>query len=76
MEQTITLNNQLLNWINNIVKDMIESTMEDEGSKIPTIIAVNNFLNQLDFDFNRLQLSDLFGEEITNRIFDEIKSNI
>ena len=76
MKQNNTLNNQLLDWINNIVKDMIESTIEDESSKIPTIIAVNNFLNQLDFDFNSLQLSDLFGEEITNRIFDEIKSNI
>ena len=76
MEHNNTLNNQLLNWINSIVKDMIESTMEDESSKIPTIIAVNNFLNQLDFDFNNLQLSDLFGEEITNRIFDEIKGNI
>lgn len=76
MEQNNTLNDQLLDWINSIVKDMIESTMEDESSKIPTIIAVNNFLNQLDFDFNSLQLSDLFGEEITNRIFDEIKSNI
>lgn len=76
MEHNNTLNNQLLNWINSIVKDMIESTMEDESSKIPTIIAVNDFLNQLDFDFNSLQLSDLFGEEITNRIFDEIKSNI
>lgn len=76
MKQNNTLNDQLLDWINSIVKDMIESTMEDESSKIPTIIAVNNFLNQLDFDFNSLQLSDLFGEEITNRIFDEIKSNI
>ena len=76
MKQNNTLNDQLLDWINSIVKDMIESTIEDESSKIPTIIAVNNFLNQLDFDFNSLQLSDLFGEEITNRIFDEIKSNI
>lgn len=76
MEQKIELNNNLINWISDIVKDMIESTLEDESEKIPTIVAVNDFLNQLKFDFNSLKISDLFGEEITNRIFDEIKSNI
>lgn len=76
MEQKIELNNNLINWISYIVKDMIESTLEDESEKIPTIVAVNDFLNQLKYDFNSLKISDLFGEEITNRIFDEIKSNI
>ena len=76
MEQKIELNNNLINWISDIVKDMIESTLEDESEKIPTIVAVNDFLNQLKYDFNSLKISDLFGEEITNRIFDEIKSNI
>ena len=76
MEQKIELNNNLINWISYIVKDMIESTLEDESEKIPTIVAVNDFLNQLKYDFNSLKISDLFREEITNRIFDEIKSNI
>lgn len=76
VEQKIELNDNLINWISSIVKDMIESTLEDDCRKIPTIVAVNDFLNKLEFNFNSLEMSDLFGEEITNRIFDEIKSNI
>lgn len=76
MEQKLKLNEKLLNWITSIVEDMIETTLEDDGTKTPVIVAVNDFLNHLEFDFNSLEISDLFGEEITNRIFDEIKSNI
>lgn len=76
MEEKIVLNNRLMDWILEIIKDMIESTIEDNPEKINTIIAVNNFINQLDFDLDDLEISELVGEQITNKIFDEIKCNI
>ena len=55
---------------------MIESTIEDSPDKVTTIIAVNNFIEQLDLDPQELQMTEIIGEKITNKIFDVIKSNI
>jgi hypothetical protein len=76
MKEKKELNRQLLSWIFDIIKDMIESTIDDSPEKVKTIIAVNDFINQLDFDLEDIQLSELVGEQITNKIFNEIKSNI
>ena len=63
-------------WLFDIVEDMIESTIEDNPEKVSTIIAVNSFIEQLDLDQQELEMTEIVGEKITNRIFDEIKSNI
>lgn len=76
MEEKIVINNRLLDYICSIIEDVIESEFEDEPKNINTIIAVNNFLNQINFDITDMQMSDLFGEHIINKIFDEIKSNM
>ena len=76
MEEKIVLNNRLKTWLFDIVEDMIESTIEDSPDKIATIIAVNNFIEQLDLDSQELEMTEIIGEKITNKMFDEIKRNI
>ena len=76
MEEKIVLNERLKNWILDIVVDMIESTIEDSPNKVATIIAVNNFIKQLDLNNEEIQMTEIVGEQITNKIFDEIRSNI
>ena len=76
MEEKIVLNNRLKTWLFDIVEDMIESTIEDSPNKVATIIAVNNFAEQLDLGSQELEMTEIIGEKITNKIFYEIKSNI
>ena len=76
MEEKIVLNNRLKTWLFDIVEDMIESTIEDSPNKGATIIAVNNFVEQLDLGSQELEMTEIIGEKITNKIFYEIKSNI
>ena len=76
MGEKIILNNRLKTLLFDIVEDMIESTIEDSPDRVSTIIAVNNFIEQLDLDPQELEMTDIIGEKITNKIFDEIKSNI
>lgn len=76
MKEKTVLNNRLKEWIFDIVEDMIESTIDDNPEKVPTIIAVNNFIEQLDLDKQDIELTEIIGETITNKIFEEIKSNI
>ena len=76
MEEKIVLNNRLKTWLFDIVEDMIESTIEDSPNKVATIIAVNNFVEQLDLGSQELEMTEIIGEKITNKIFYEIKSNM
>lgn len=76
MGEKIILNNRLKIWLFDIVEDMIESTIEDSPDRVSTIIAVNNFIEQLNLDPQELEMTEIIGEKITNKIFDEIKSNI
>lgn len=76
MEEKIVLNNRPKTWLFDIVEDMIESTIEDSPNKVATIIAVNNFVEQLDLGSQELEMTEIIGEKITNKIFYEIKSNI
>jgi hypothetical protein len=76
LEEKIVLNNRLKTWLFDIVEDMIESTIEDSPNKVATIIAVNNFVEQLDLGSQELEMTEIIGEKITNKIFYEIKSNI
>lgn len=76
MEEKIILNSRLKTRLFDIVEDMIESTIEDSPDRVSTIIAVNNFIEQLNLDPQELEMTEIIGEKITNKIFDEIKSNI
>ena len=76
MGEKIILNNRLKTWLFDIVEDMIESTIEDNPDRVSTIIAVNNFIEQLNLYPQELEMTEIIGEKIANKIFDEIKSNI
>lgn len=76
MEEKKKLNLRLKSWLFEIVENMIESAIEDSPEKVTTIIAVNNFIKQLNLDSQEIEMTEIIGEKITNKIFDEIKSNI
>ena len=76
MEGKIILNNRLKTWLFDSVEDIIESTIEDSPDRVSTIIAVNNFIEQLNLYPQELEMTEIIGEKIANKIFDEIKSNI
>lgn len=70
------LNYRLLDWLCSMIKDLIGDTIEDEPDKMTTFIAVNNMLNELGNDVSDVDLVDLVSEELTNKIFDEIRNCI
>lgn len=76
MEQKITLNYRLLDWLTSIIKDIIEDTVEDEPNKISTFIAVNNMLNELDNETASDDMANLISETLIKKIFDEVKNSI
>lgn len=76
MEQKITLNYRLLDWLTSVIKDIIEDTVEDEPNKISTFIAVNNMLNELDNETASDDMANLISETFINKIFDEVKNSI
>lgn len=76
MKDEVVINRKLLNWIFGVIEDMIKSTIEDNPDKISTFIAVNEMIEQLQFDVSADDMNNLIGETITNKIFDEIKNNI
>lgn len=76
MKGELVINKKLLNWIFGVIEDMIKSTMEDNPDKISTFIAVNEMIEQLEFDISTEDMNNLIGETLTNKIFDEIKNSI
>ena len=75
MKEKITLNYHLLDWVTIIIKDLIESTIEDEPNKMSTFISINNMLNDIE-NLSVFTISNYIGEELTNKLFEEIKKSI
>ncbi len=75
MKEKIILNFRLLDWITSTIKDLIESTIEDEPEKITTLISVNNILNDIE-NLSTNKIADYVSEELTNKLFEEVKNSI
>lgn len=76
MKEQITLNGRLKDWIFSLIEDLIETAMEEYSEKVPTIIATNNFVKQLDSVSKEIEMTKIICEELTNEIFEEIKISI
>ena len=72
MKEKIILNFRLLDWITSTIKDLIESTIEDEPEKMTTLISVNNILNGIE-NLSTNKIADYVSEELTNKLFEEVK---
>ncbi len=75
MKEKIILNYRLLDWITSTIKDLIESTIEDEPEKMTTLISVNNILNDIE-NLSTNKIADYVSEELTNKLFEEVKNSI
>ena len=75
MKEKIILNFRLLDWITSTIKDLIESTIEDEPEKMTTLISVNNILNDIE-NLSTNKIADYVSEELTNKLFEEVKNSI
>lgn len=75
MKEKIILNFRLLDWITSTIKDLIESTIEDEPEKMTTLISVNNILNDIE-NLSTKKIADYVSEELTNKLFEEVKNSI
>ena len=75
MKEKIILNYRLLDWITSTIKDLIESTIEDEPEKMTTLISVNKILNGIE-NLSTNKIADYVSEELTNKLFEEVKNSI
>lgn len=74
--QQLEINNVLMDWLFERVKDTIKSTIEDNPEKVLTLIAVNNMMNQIKKDITDDDIFNLISDKSSDEIFNEIKNNI
>lgn len=75
MKEKIELNHQFVSWLNEITLDLMTTTIEDEPAKVPVFVAVNDMLNKIGYDGTK-DLSKILGDDLIEKIINEIKSNI
>lgn len=75
MKEKIVLNYKLLDFITLTIKDLIESTIEDEPDKLSTFISINNMLNGIE-NLSRNTIVNYVSELLIDKIFEEIKNSI
>lgn len=75
MKEKIVLNYKLLDFITLTIKDLIESTIEDEPDKLSTFISINNMLNGIE-NLSINTIVNYVSELLIDKIFKEIKNSI
>lgn len=75
MKEKIVLNYKLLDFITLTIKDLIESTIEDEPNKLSTFISINNMLNGIE-NLSTNTIVNYVSELLIDKIFEEIKNSI
>lgn len=76
MGQETIINYRLDDFFKLIMKNVIESNIRETPEKIPTFIAVNNMLNQLDGEISSDDITNLISETLINKVLDEIRNII
>lgn len=76
MQENYKLNEALLTWVLEDVKDMIISSVQDNPNNFTTLIAVSKMIDSLNKKVSDTEISKLIGEEVANEIFEELKSNV
>lgn len=76
MGQETIINYRLNDFFKLIMKNVIESNIRETPEKIPTFIAVNNMLNQLDGEISSDDITNLISETLINKVLDEIRNII
>lgn len=76
MGQETIINYRLDDFFKLIMKNVIESNIRETPEKIPTFIAVNNMLNQLDGEILSDDITNLISETLINKVLDEIRNII
>lgn len=74
MNGKIVLNYKLLDWITLTIKDLIESTIEDNPESISTFISLNNTLNSIE-NLTINEITNYVSESLTDKMFEEIKNS-
>lgn len=65
----------MLDFITLTIKDLIESTIEDEPEKLSTFISINNMLNGIE-NLSINTIVNYVSELLVDKIFEEIKNSI
>ena len=76
MKEKVLLNYHLLDWLTSIVKDGIESAIDEEPDKMRTFLAVNKMLNELDNQTAMRNLSEIITDYMMDDMIREIKESI
>ena len=69
MKEKIVLNYKLLDFITLTIKDLIESTIEDEPEKLSTFISINNILNGIE-NLSTNTIVNYVSELLVDKIFE------
>lgn len=69
MKEKIVLNYKLLDFITLTIKDLIESTIEDEPEKLSTFISINNMLNGIE-NLSTNTIVNYVSELLVDKIFE------
>ena len=75
MKQEIEVNEYFINWISEIVVDMIKNTMIKVPEKVPILLAINEMLYKTKYNTNE-DINVYLGDIVIDKIFDEIKNSI
>lgn len=75
MQKNDEVNMILVNWLTDVMTDLIVSRMEDEPEKLPVLCDVNTMLNKIS-NVTFENMDSYLGEELVNKIFAEIKDSI
>ena len=68
------LNDKLFDYVIGVLKMMIENAIEETPNEMTTFISINNMLNELGEELKGTSIDEMFYEEVTDKLFAEIKN--